>query len=194
MINLLSKEDKKILLVEKNKKITVILCFLLLFFIVCLILIIFSIKTYINGQINAKNIFLVESEKQLFQSETQELEDKIKTANDSFKKLNYFYSKNIYFSEVLQKISDIFPETFYATNISMRLDVSEAKEDPSNSESVMKIERSVLVGLSGFASTREALLIFKDDLEKSFDNVLFPPSNWVDKKDINFYVTFNIEI
>lgn len=194
MINLLPKEDKRTLLVERNKKITVILCFLLSFFIVCLILILFSIKIYVNGQIDTKKIFLAESEKQLLQSEAQELEDKIKTANESFKKLNSFYSKSQYFSEVLQKISDIFPSSFYATNISMRLNVSEVNEDPNNLGSVLITKRNVLVNLSGFASTREELLIFKENLEKSFEDVLFPPSNWVDKKNINFYITFNTGI
>jgi len=194
MINLLPKEDKKTLLVERNKKITVILCFLLLFFIVCLILILFSIKIYVNGQINTKKIFLAESEKQLFQSETQELENKIKMANDSFKKLDDFYNRSIYFSEILQKISSIFPSTFYATNVSIRISAEEIKENFENPKSAVRVERKVLVNISGFASTREELLVFKENLEKSFENVVFPPSNWVDKKNINFYVTFDTGI
>lgn len=194
MINLLPKEDKKTLLVEKNKKITVILCFLLLFFIICLILILFSIKTYISGRIDAKNIFLAESEKQLFQSETRELEDKIKMANNSFGRLDSFYSKNIYFSEVLEKVSAIFPEYFYVTNLSMKLDIKEVNDGLNNPESIIKTERSVSVSLSGFAPTREELRLFKENLEKSFENILFPYSNWLDKENINFYVTFNIGI
>jgi len=194
MINLLPKEDKKILLIERNKKITVILCFLLLFFIICLILIFFSIKIYVNGQINTEKTFLAENEKQLFQSELKGLEDKIKIANDSFKKLDYFYSKNIYFSEVLEKISDILPEVFYITNISMKLNVEEIKEEPKNLEGTVRIERKVSINLSGFASTREELLLFKENIEKLFKNVVFPPSNLVSKKNINFYITFDTEI
>lgn len=192
MINLLPQKDKERLLIGKNKRITIILCFLLLFFLVYLMISLFVIKIYLNGQLVSSEAFLEESEKQFLQSETQELQDKIKSANKSFGELNSFYEREVYFSKVLEKIAVVFPEDFYLTNFSIKLDVKEKKEGSD----VIEVNRTIRSSLSGFAPTRESLLIFKEGLEKdgSFENISFPISNWASKKNINFYVTFDISI
>lgn len=187
MINLIPEKNRKRLLMKKNKKIAIIISSLLLFFLVCLILILLFISIYINGQVRLNKEFLAHSQKEFHESEVQEFQEKIKSADALFKDISTFYNRNVYSSEVLKKISDIFPENFYLTNFSMKLDIKEKEE---------AIERNIMVTLSGFAPLREDLLSFKESLEKedSFKDVSFPASNWVNRKDINFYITFELAL
>lgn len=192
MINLLPQKDKEKLLIGKSKRMAIILCFLILFFLIYLTISLFIVKIYLKGQLISSEIFLEESEKQFLQSETQEFQDKIKSANQSFNELNSFYKKKVYFSEVLEKIAAVFPKDFYLTNFSIVLNVKEKKKD----DEAVGIERTIKSSLSGFAPTREGLLVFKEGLEKegSFENIFFPISNWSSKENINFYITFDISI
>ncbi len=177
MINLLPKKNKKELLEERNRNMILILCFLVLFFIVSLTLVFVIINTYIYDQIKISNSFLKESEQQEIKTETQELEKEIKQANDSFKKLDSFYSNKVYFSDIIKEISAIFPQNFYLSNFSINAN-----------------DQKVTVNLSGFAPLREDLLSFKESLETRFDNVFLPASNWVNKKDVDFYITFETNL
>ena len=192
MINLLPQKDKEKLLIGKSKRMAIILCFLILFFLIYLTISLFIVKIYLKGQLISSEIFLEESEKQFLQSETQEFQDKIKSANQSFNELNSFYKKKVYFSKVLEKIAAVFPKDFYLTNFSIVLNVKEKKKD----DEAVGIERTIKSSLSGFAPTREGLLVFKEGLEKegSFENIFFPISNWSSKENINFYITFDISI
>jgi len=178
MINLLSQKEKEVFLIEIRKRIIIILCFLFLFFLVCLILILFSIRIYLNGQIESQKTFLIESEKEFIQSESQEIQEKIKSANQRFKELDSFYKEKVYFFKISEKIAKILPATFYLRDFS--LEISE--------------EKQIMISLSGFAPSREELFEFKKSLEQEeeFKNISFPPANWVKKEDIDFYVTFKM--
>lgn len=179
MINLLPPKEKEVLLMEKNKKVAIILCSLPLFFLVCLILILFSIKVYLGGQIDVQKSSLAKSQKEFLESEAQEFQEEIKLANSKFKELSSFYKKKIYFFEILEKISKTVPDTFYLTNLSLSFSK----------------EKDIMISLSGFAPLREELLGFKKNLEdhEDFKDISFPPANWVEAKNISFYVTFKID-
>ena len=174
MINLLSTIEKEKLLLEKNKRIVIILWFLLLFFLICLILILFSIKIYIQAQVKSQQYLLTEVKKEKNQSEIENLKEEINSINSSLTKLNSFYQNGIYLSDILEKVSKTLPEELYLTNLSLIF--------PS-------------VSLSGFAPTTETLFEFKENLEQEpgFKEVSFPPANWVDLTDIDFFVTFIID-
>lgn len=188
MINLIPQKNKDRLLIEKNKKITIILSFLFLFFLASLILILFAIGIYINGQVKLDKKLLVHSQRELYESEIQEFQEKIKSADLLFKDMSIFYNRNVHPSSVLKKISDIFPENFYLTNFSMKLDIKEEKSKP--------VERNIIITLSGVSPLREDLISFKESLEKekSFKDISFPASNWVNKENINFYITFKLAL
>jgi len=186
MINLIPEKNKNRLLMEKNKKITIILSFLLLFFLASLILILFAVRIYTNVQVELNEKLLADSREEFYESEIQEFQEKIKSANLLFKDISVFYDRNVYSSEILKKISNILPESFYLTNFSMKLDIKE-KESKAT-------KRDITVTISGFAPLREGLLSFKESLEKEegFKDVSFPAANWVNKEDINFYITFKL--
>jgi len=171
MINFLPPKEKKVLLEEKCYKLIFILNLLLLSFLISLSLILFSIKIYIQGDIQFQNI-LIDSEKEEF-SQFKDFKKKIISLNQEFLNLNSFYQNQIYLTTLLEKISVILPSEMYLTNFSYQKENSK-------------------INLRGFSPTREILLEFKNNLkkEKEFEEVYFPPSNWVKAKDINFSATF----
>jgi hypothetical protein len=63
MINLLPPQQKEELVLEIKKNLFITLCGILLIFLICLSLILFSLKFYILGEVNSKEIILEQSEK-----------------------------------------------------------------------------------------------------------------------------------
>jgi len=185
MINLLPPQEKENLLLEKKKTMVVILWFLILFFLLCLILILFLIEIYLQGQVDAQKIISAEAKKESTQSEIKNIREKISSANTTLVGLNSFYQKKFYFSDNIQKISELLPSGTYLTNFSAVF-YSVEKEDVK--------EEGIRVSLSGHTPTREILLEFKKNLgeEQSFKKVYFPPSSWVKPADIDFLATFEI--
>jgi len=183
MINLLPPEEKEKFLLEKKKRIIIILWVLVLFFLVCLILILFSIKIYFQSQVESQRTLLTEAEREFEQSDVQGLRGKISSVNLTLTKLNSFYQQKIYFFQILEKISQTLPSEAYLTNLSIVFSSDEEKD-------------SMRVSLSGFVAIRETLFEFKENLgkENNFKEISFPPANWVEPTDINFFTSFNINI
>lgn len=173
MINLLPPQYKAELKEEENWKLTLILSILFLIFLVCSALILFSIKISISGQAEAQKILLLQEEKKFEESQIQNLEEKITISNQALLKLNSFYQSRTNSTEILEKISGTLPTSVYLTTLNF---------NPAQ------------ISLSGFSPTREILLEFKKNLEKEelFEEIYFPPSNWVKPTDINFSVNFKI--
>lgn len=184
MINLLSPQEKKILLLDEKKRLVIILGSLILIFLVCLILILFAIEINLQGQVNSQKIILSLTEKQFQELEIQNLRKDINLINQTFSKLNSFYQNQIYFNEILEKISVTLPEQVYLTNLSINLQSNEKQGQWMN------------INLSGFCKNRDILFEFKENLEKKedFKEIYFPPLNWVKPSDIDFNVTFKVII
>jgi Tfp pilus assembly protein PilN len=181
MINLLPPEEKNKLLNEEKEKIVIILWILLLFFLLCCFLIILSINFYISGQLEYQNIISKNFNNNEEDKEMQNLRKNFIDFNDTILKIKDFYNQRIYFSQILEDISEMIPEDAYLTNVSVVL---------SSKEKV----NSAQISLSGFISKRDSLLKFKEALEKRDDikEVFFPPSNWTKPENINFSLTFRI--
>lgn len=181
MINLLSPEEKEGLLLEKKKRTAIILWILVLVFLIYLILVLFSIKIYLQSEVEVQKTLLLEGEKEDGRSEFRELQKKIDSTNLTLTKLNSFYQKKIYLTEILEKISGTLPEKTHLTSLSAVFSSTEEKF-------------GYTVSLSGFAPIRESLFELKKNLEKEsdFKEVYFPPANWVKPADIDFFVTFEI--
>lgn len=175
MINLLPLQEKKNLRMEENWRLVLILGFLFLIFLISLFLILFSVKSYLWGQVESRKI-LVDLEEKYFQSsEIQALREKITLANQNLSKLTPFYQKQKRGTEILEKISQTLPPGVYLTTLSWQKDTSQ-------------------ISLSGFSPTREILFEFKKKLEeKEFREIYFPPQNWIEPTDIDFYVTFKVK-
>ena len=182
MINLLPPQYKAELKEEENWKLTLILSILFLIFLACSTLILFSIKISISGQAEAQKILLLQEEKKFKESQIQNLEEKITISNQALLKLNSFYQSQTNLTEILEKISETLPTSVYLTTLNF-------------SPLTTKNEKYVAqISLSGFSPTREILLEFKKNLEQEelFEEIYFPPSNWVKPTDIDFSVNFKI--
>ncbi len=178
MINLLPLEEKNRIYLERKKKLTVILWLFLSLFLFFLILIIFSVRSYLKDQLDYQKTISQNNKNRIEQSEIQEIQKKFESFNQSLVKLDSFYKKKIYFSDILLNISHILPKESYLTDVSLAYD-----ED-----------NNLKVTLSGFVSTRENLFEFKKNIEKEswVKDVSFPPSNWIEPRNINFSLNFKI--
>ena len=181
MINLLPPVEKEELLLEKKKRITIILWLLVLFFLLCLILILFSVKIYLQIQAESQKTLLDEAREEFGQSEIQDFREEINSVNLTLTKLNSFYQQKTYFSKILERISGILPQGIYLTNFSAVFGAEKGEY--------------IEVSLSGLSPTADSLFEFKGNLEKEsdFEDIYFPPSNWVKLIDINFLATFKIK-
>lgn len=182
MINLLPLEEKEKFLLEKRKVLITIILVLVLYFLFCLIFILFSIKVYSQIQIEFQEVLLLRTEKGFGESEIKNFQEEIKETNLTLTNLNSFYQQQIYFSEVLERVSKILSQEMYLTNF-------------STTPYTLAKETGVKFSLSGFAPFRETLLEFKENLEKEkdFKEIYFPPTNWVKPLDIDFSVTFKVK-
>ncbi len=182
MINLLSPKEKLVLIEKENQKLILILGIILFLALLCLALILLSIKIHISGELEAQKIFL--EQKKLDNSSTQEIEQEIKDQNLSFSDLKTFYEKDFRKSEILERISQNLPSSTYLTSFHLSNIISKNKES------------ELLIFLSGFSPDRDVLLQFQKNLENEdmFQEVDFPPSNWVKPNDIDFSVSFKIQL
>ena len=176
MINLLPPQQKEELLREEKWKLTLILGIISLIFFLCLSLILFSVKIYISGKLESQKILLEIEEKKFKTSEIQDFQKKITLLNQNLSKLDSFYQGQLDLTKILEKISTTLPPGIYLNSFSWQKENSQ-------------------IGLSGFSSLRGNLFELKKNLEKEkdFEEIYFPPSNWVKPKDINFNVTFKVK-
>jgi Tfp pilus assembly protein PilN len=181
MINLLPPEKKEELLREKRLRLMTILGISLLFFLVCFSLILFSIKTFVGGEIEAQEILFEQREKEVKNPQMQALEENLVSFNLVLSKLESFYYNQTELNEILEKISEIIPSEIYLTNLS----IVPSPEKPFR----------IKCDLSGFSPTRDKLLELKKNLEEeeSFEGISLPPASWVEATNINFAVTFKIK-
>jgi len=175
MINLLPLQERIAILFKRRGKIIIILWFLVLFFSLCFILILFSIKIYLQDQIEYQDIILKGIEKEAKDLGVQDLQQEINSVNESLISLQGFYEEEVYIVNILEKISKLLPQGIYLNDISV------TSSDNRNSK----------INFSGFTLNRDILLNFKENLEKekSFKDIYFPSSNWVKATNIDFYVT-----
>lgn len=177
MINLLPPKEKKFLVQEEKWRLILVLETVFMAALISLALILFSIKTYISGQVEVQKIIL--SQKALETPQMEEVEERIKESNLIFSNLHSFYEESLQTTEILEKISRIPPPGIYFNNLTL----TPGKGDYLGQMSI-----------SGFSSDREILIEFKKELEEqaAFKDIVFPPFCWLKPIDINFSVTFKI--
>jgi len=180
MINLLPPQEKEELKQEESFKLVLILGILILIFLICLSLILFSIGISIGGQLAIEKALLSQKETEI--SHLRDLEKEIKNLNLTFSKLDSFYQKNPNFVKILEITSKTLLPGTYLTSFNFN---PLAKDKKYLGEVI----------LNGYSPTREILLEFKKNLEQEelFQEVYFPPANWVEPTDINFTVNFKIK-
>lgn len=182
MINLLPPQQKKEILKEEKLKLIFILGVLLWLFLVVFVLFLFLIKIY-SAIITENQKIIVERAKMSFEaSGAQNLEEEIRLINQKLVRLDTFYQEQADLSEFVSNVSNILPKKLYLTSLSLN-PLSQKKN-------------KFQIYLAGLAPTRQLLLEFKKNLDahSEFSEVDFPPSNWLKAENINFTVTFKIEL
>ena len=180
MINLLPPEHKEELIKEKKWKSITILGMLFLVFLICFSLILYSINIFISGVVNSQKILFDQKEKEFKNPQAQALQENLINFNQTFSQIGSFYQSQPHLTEILEKTSKTLPSGSYLTSLSLAPELIE--------------EERMNCNLSGFSPTREILLEFKENLEKEklFTDIYFPPTNWVQSKDINVTVNFKV--
>ncbi|MBI2042460.1 MAG: hypothetical protein HYT21_01810 [Candidatus Nealsonbacteria bacterium] len=181
MINLLPPAEKRILEAENGLRLVVIWGVIALFAFVALFLILLSIKFYVSGMVDAREILVRLEEERFAGSQAQDLTDEIGAINAEINRLEFFYQNQISFSGALSLVAAAMPNQARLNTLYFNIQ----NEDG---------EQTLKSSLTGYAPVREALFVLKKNLgdESGFRDIDFPPSNWVKPADINFSVTFNI--
>jgi len=192
MINLLPPIEKKNLLIEKKKRIAIILCFLISFFVICLILVLFTVKIYVKSQVKVQESLFLSARDKEKQEKINNYRNKIGLINSRIIEMESYYEDRVFLINLIEKISTTFPEELYLKEISLISNVEEASKTKRGG-------RFILVSLKGFAPTRESLSSFRDNLEKlgeseSFVDISFPPANWLKKFNIDFSISFRVNL
>lgn len=182
-INLLPQKEKKELEKEKNwKKVFIILIFILIF-ILFLILIIFCLRTHLQSQIKPLKSALLERQEALANFQPQEFQQLAIRTNKNLSKIQKFWQEQIFIMPIFDKIASFIPDSIYFTGFSLQ-------------KIVQGDEKILDIYIKGWAEDREKLFYFKENLqkEKSFKDVYFSPSSWVEPSDIDFSLTFQFKI
>ncbi len=179
MINLLPPLEKKRILERKRVKKAVAVWILLSLFFVFLGAGLLFVNIYINQKTSNIKSQIQSEEGALAQSEVKDVRQRVSETNKLLNQLESFYQRKVYFFDIFKNIAEVMPEELRLTNISLILDR----------------EKGVVgVSLSGFSPTREDLFELKSNIEskEEFQEASFPPSNWVNPADIDFFSDFKI--
>jgi len=177
MINLLPPKEKQILLKEKQFREILILETVILIALSFLGLILFLIKTDLKNKISLQETILTQKEQEFKIAKIDNLEKEIKSFNQILFKLNSFFQSHFYLTDILKDLANLKPSEIYFTSISFN-------------------QKEKELSISGFSPDRTTLTEFKKNLAKkeNFKEIYFPPSNWIKPKDIEFFVSFKLEI
>lgn len=177
MINLLPPKEKQILLKEKQFREILILETVILIALSFLGLILFLIKTDLKNKILLQETILTQKEQEFKIAKIDNLEKEIKSFNQTLFKLNSFFQSHFYLTDILKDLANLKPSEIYFTSISFN-------------------QKEKELSISGFSPDRTTLTEFKKNLAKkeNFKEIYFPPSNWIKPKDIEFFVSFKLEI
>ena len=177
MINLLPEGEKQAILKRRRLKLFLIFETAVLLFLVSSALAFLSIRIYLAGEIDIQRGVIAQRKNEVGIQAITDFQKQITDLNLKFKNVKSFYQRQVDLAEVLQKISTILPCFFYFTSLSFI-------QDPV----------APRINIVGFSRTRDALLLFKRDLESGsdFQKVNFPPTTWVSPANIDF--SLNLEV
>jgi hypothetical protein len=181
MINLLPEKEKEVLRLDQIKNLTIILGSIILVSLVCLILILMAIKFYLLQDVEYQKFLFQQAQKKYQSAETATIKGTIQKYNDALPQVLSFYKKEIYFSDVLNIISEI--------QKSQGLNFTKISLDGQNDS------RKINIIIAGISADRDSLVDFQKKLqgEQKFKNVSFSPDSWINPTNSNFNVTFEYD-
>jgi Tfp pilus assembly protein PilN len=192
MINLLPEEEQIIVKKELEIKARSLFLFCFLIFLIAILLVVTIFNLYWLGERENLEIKLAGFSKEIEQIENSFLmkeKEKIEKNLDVFEK--NLENQNYFYSSLLKPLAELTPDQVYFKSITVSYPTVLSKKK----KKTKKQERKLKVTLTGYAPNRIILLEFKENLEKAdwVTNFYFPPSNWIEEKDINFYLTFDLK-
>lgn len=181
MINLLPTDRKHRLRQERSFRLSAIIGVVLVFSVLAFVLMLLAIWVYIWGAIQEQKIELSAAEQR--QERFSDLHEGMEETNDRVGNLRRFYNDILLPSKALERIESHLPQDLYITNIVYTLPI---EDDPDDDR--------VKLSISGYAPTREGLQGMRSALQRDdfFDEVIFPPANWVQEDEIDFAGTVHI--
>ncbi len=176
MINLLPPEEKEIVLTGQKQRTVLILGTMLLIFLVNLYLASTLIRIQLKSMVDSEQVLLQAASSEIVSSGGEAIRQKIITYNQELDFVQNIYGEQARTGDILRAIAELLPS-------GMRLKTFSYNGDSS------------LVALSGFAFSREGLFELKNRLESSevFQEVDFPPSNWIKPRNIDFKASFKLK-
>ncbi len=183
MINLLPPPEKAILVEEKNARLAAILGIVAVACLFSLAAILLSINVYLQAQAQSQAIISEEAGKQFRGSELRGLEQEITALNSSFTALKDFYLRKPYLiADILEMINKVVPDGVFLDEISFSVAENAGQEKSATT--------TAQIFLSGLAVKRSLIFDFKRDLEAQsfFNEVYFPPEDWVKPENARFSV------
>lgn len=190
MINLIPEQEKAFIEeIKKSKARNLILMFLFIFllsiFLFSLIFYFYFLGEKEKTEIEYKSIEseIVHLEQSQLIKERNRIEKQVFVFEEKLSDKKFFYSK------ILDPLSKLIPKNIYFKELSIS-----SPKVLSNKKIISK-ENILSVRIGGYSPDRQSLLRLKEALESAdwIINFDFPPSNWINDRDINFYLNFEIK-
>ena len=181
MINLLPSEQKDKLYQYRIKKMMLVLGFIGTVFLVSLSILLLTINIRLRGEVDYQGAVLEAKKGKSKTSQIEKIQDQFSTYNKKLTKLEKFYKERNYPSGFFEEVNSTLPSSIRLNSLAY--------------QKVTEGDYKAQASFSGYCPDRSVLLQLKENMdEKSkWENVDFPPSNWVEPADINFNVSFKIE-
>lgn len=175
MINLLPPQEKERLVKKETERMVIIWGFIIAVFLVSFAMSVLFTSIQVSSRAQAQELLLEGIRKELENPSVAALKKELISANRFLTRVEPFLLKDKRVSRIFSVIASRLPPGLYVTRLSYN--------------------QPGAISLEGFSPTRQALLIFKQNLEEEafFSKVDFPPSNWIKPEDINFVVNLNID-
>lgn len=172
MINLLPPVQQRELRRDKTFKMATTLGLVVVSSLFVFALALLTVESNYESRLELKIIEVREREEKLAMLDVAKEEQKISDYNELFAKIDKFYARQTGISRMFDALVSGLPQGI------------------ALSECNVAGEK---ISLTGLASDRETLGTLKSNLEGAadFNNVFFPPSVWMESKDIFFTVTFD---
>lgn len=176
MINLLPAKYKRGLQEERKFRLFLVLLSVFTIAIVCFALMLGVIRVYLAGSLS-----LQESKIALLQArfpEDNPILAEIQEFNQKVSQVSRFLKSSRSVSPILEALGSVLSSGMYLISFDY---------DPATVQDAR-------VSVTGFAKDREALFVFRENLQKHplFSELSFPSSNWVQPEDIRFSLQTNI--
>lgn len=186
MINLLPSFAKKELRAQERMRLLIILLYSVFGAVLCFTLALASLQIFMENRLQESR-FPLDSAKEELARKSVSLQS-IEQFNWQVNSLSAFFQKRASQTAVLERLASLKPEGIVFSVFSYTAPTVVAVGDQQRQDPAK-------ISVSGFAPTRDVLLEFREHLQNdsSFQNVQFPPSNWVSPFDITFSFTASLQ-